>query len=100
MHRNYIRGDWWLYWVAFPRVREDRDALRPGLWLEALRQGVLTARSLAERWRCWLLVSLCCLLRVGGLPQLINAPAYTHKEKKPSLNIRSNDLAGLPAIVV
>lgn len=26
--------------------------------------------------------------------------AYTHKEKKPSLNIRSNDLAGLPAIVV
>lgn len=26
--------------------------------------------------------------------------AYTHKEKKPSLNIRANDFAGLPAIVV
>ena len=26
--------------------------------------------------------------------------AYTHKEKKPSLNIRVNDFAGLPAIVV
>jgi hypothetical protein len=26
--------------------------------------------------------------------------AYTHKEKKPSLNIRANDLAGLPDIVV
>ena len=26
--------------------------------------------------------------------------AYTHKEKKPSLNIRANDLAGLPTIVV
>jgi hypothetical protein len=26
--------------------------------------------------------------------------AYTHKEKKPSLNIRSNGFAGLPAIVV
>ena len=26
--------------------------------------------------------------------------AYTHKEKKPSLNIRANDLAGLPAISV
>jgi len=26
--------------------------------------------------------------------------AYTHKEKKPSLNIRVNDLAGLPAIAV
>ena len=26
--------------------------------------------------------------------------AYTHKEKKPSLNIRSSDFAGLPAIVV
>jgi hypothetical protein len=26
--------------------------------------------------------------------------AYSHKEKKPSLNIRSNDLAGLPAIIV
>ena len=26
--------------------------------------------------------------------------AYSHKEKKPSLNIRANDLAGLPAIIV
>ena len=26
--------------------------------------------------------------------------AYTHKEKKPSLNIRANDLAGLPAIII
>ena len=26
--------------------------------------------------------------------------AYTHKEKKPSLNIRANELAGLPGIVV
>ena len=26
--------------------------------------------------------------------------AYTHQEKKPSLNIRSSDLAGLPAIIV
>ena len=26
--------------------------------------------------------------------------AYTHKEKKPSLNIRANELAGLPAIIV
>ena len=26
--------------------------------------------------------------------------AYTHKERKPSLNIRANDFAGLPAIVV
>ena len=26
--------------------------------------------------------------------------AYTHKEKKPSLNIRANDLGGLPAVVV
>ncbi len=26
--------------------------------------------------------------------------AYSHKEKKPSLNIRANDLAGLPAIVM
>ena len=24
--------------------------------------------------------------------------AYTHKEKKPSLNIRANDFAGLPAV--
>ena len=26
--------------------------------------------------------------------------AYTHKEKKPSINIRASDLGGLPAIVV
>ena len=26
--------------------------------------------------------------------------AYTHREKKPSLNIRANEFAGLPAIVV
>ncbi len=26
--------------------------------------------------------------------------AYTHKEKKPSLNIRANDLAGLPDIII
>ena len=26
--------------------------------------------------------------------------AYTYKEKKPSLNIRANDLAGLPAIII
>ena len=26
--------------------------------------------------------------------------AYTHREKKPSLNIRANDFAGLPAIII